>query len=134
MAGIIVAPANQRVPAHYINRQFGILFNLPKLGKLADPTKSFPSLPRENALALATLALTRLAVAMKGREQAAAASQAGWDAEIVLAKADVAKAEAAVAAAFPIFVTSDEIIARLKTSAANPIPAPAALAENWATD
>lgn len=142
MSGVTIVPANQQNPAHYLNRKFAINFNLPKLGALADPAKSFPSLGQDNALALAALALVRLETALAGQAQAdnavVAGSVAAWGTEVTAARADAVKAMAAVKAAFPTFVPATKIGAELQERAAEDLaktkyPAPSQLSPQWFT-
>jgi hypothetical protein len=134
---ITVAPANQRVPAHYLNRHFAIQFNLPKLGKLTHLTRKFPSLGQDNALALAALAANRLEVALRGQAQAndgqVAGSVAAWAAEVTAARAEVNEALVAVRAAFPTFSTAAQVYAKLDAEFAQAIPGPSQLNVAWAT-
>lgn len=132
-------PTNQQVPAHYLNRQFGFTFNLPKLAPLADATREFPSIGQENALGLAVAALVRLETALAGQAQAddgqVAGSVAGWAAEVAAARTDVTDALAAVGQAFPTFQTSADIQAKLAGYAASQAEGvwrdPAALPDGW---
>lgn len=135
-------PANQKVPAYYLNRTFSFQFNLPKVAPLADATRSFPSIGTDNALALATVALARLETALAGQAQASDAAVAGsvaaWGAEVAAARADVADALAAVKAAFPAFETAADVVARLTAAEAAgdaraALPAPSQMDVDWAT-
>jgi len=131
-----IVPANQKAPAHYLNRKFAISFNLPKLGKLADAARSFPNLGQTNSLALATLAATRVDVALRGIDQAVAgadaAAEAAWRGELAAARVELTDAQAAVSAAFPLFASAGDVYAKLDAAHAGVIPAPAALAADWA--
>lgn len=139
---ISINPASQQAPAHFLNRVFAMQHNLPKLGALADSTRKFPSMGRENALAMVALAAVRLEVALAGQAQANntqnAGSVAGWAAEVTAARADVNDALAAVKAAFPAFATAADVNAALiakaqvdigKTAYAHP----AGLSATWFT-
>ena len=139
---ITIVPANQKVPAYYLNRHFAISFNLPKLGKIVDPTKRFPSLPTENALALVTLAAVRLELGLQGQVQANdgqhAGSVAAWGAEVIAARVDLNQALSAVAASHPRFVTATVAAAILNEKAGQDIgktsfAGPAQLNAAWDT-
>lgn len=135
-------PANQRVPSHFLNRKFGIGFNVPKMAPLAEANRSFPSVGADTALALAAVALNRVIVALAGQAQAddgqVAGSVAAWADEVEAAKADALDAEAAVAAAFPSYETSTAVSGLLAAKQRDDLgltayAAPSQLAIDWTT-
>jgi hypothetical protein len=112
---MVSIPVNsQRAPVEYLTRKFAINYNLPTLGKLVDPTRKFPNLTTDSALALAAIALLKLRVAEEGAGQGAGGGD--WAAELTAAKAFADSALAAVSASHAgtgYFPTPARVVAAL---------------------
>lgn len=136
----IVTVNTQRNPVGYLARRFAINYNLPVQSKVGDTpgvgTGRFPTMTAESALALAAFALLRLRTAQLAVTTDDAAA---WDAELAAAQAFADDALAQVSATQGThFPTAQRVYAKLQKwaddNSGGTIPAPGALALDWATN